>query len=65
MTGNFCENANVKGILFSDPETHVKVRRITFFVIVQRPTYDLLHVLHCNLYISLEFVLFCGDLSHT
>jgi hypothetical protein len=28
------------------------------------PTYDLLHVLHCNLYIPLEFVSFCGDLSH-
>jgi hypothetical protein len=27
------------------------------------PTYDLLHVLHCNLYIPLEAVLFCGDLS--
>jgi hypothetical protein len=37
MTGNFCENAYVKGILFSEPETHVKVRRITFFVIVQCP----------------------------
>jgi len=32
------------------------------------PTYDLLHVLYCNLYISLEFfcfVLFCGDVSHS
>jgi len=28
------------------------------------PTYDLLHVLHWNLYIPLDFVLFCGDLSH-
>ena len=26
-------------------------------------TYDLLHVLYCNLYIPLESVLFCGDLS--
>ena len=29
------------------------------------PTHDLLHVLHCNLYIPLEFILFCGDLSHS
>ena len=29
------------------------------------PTYDLLHVLHCNLYIQLEFILFCGALSHS
>jgi hypothetical protein len=25
---------------------------------------DLLNVLHCNLYIPLEFILFCGVLSH-
>jgi len=29
MTGDFCDNAYVKGILFSDPETRVKARRIT------------------------------------
>ena len=29
------------------------------------PTYDLLHALHCNLYIPLEFILFCGDVSHS
>ena len=28
------------------------------------PTYDLLHVLHCNLYIPLEFILFSDILSH-
>ena len=28
------------------------------------PTYDLLHVLHCNLYIPLEFILLCGVMSH-
>jgi len=28
------------------------------------PTYDLLHVLHCNLYMPLEFILFSGILSH-
>jgi len=27
------------------------------------PTYDLVHVLHCDLYIPLEFILFCGVLS--
>ena len=29
------------------------------------PTYDFLHILNCDLYIALEFVLFCGDLSHS
>ena len=29
-----------------------------------RPTYDLLHVLHCNLYNPLELNSFCGVLSH-
>jgi len=29
------------------------------------PTYDLLHALLCNLYIQLEFILFCGDVSHS
>jgi len=28
------------------------------------PTYDLLHVLHCNLHMPLEFILFSGILSH-
>jgi hypothetical protein len=28
ITGNFCENADVKRILFSDTETRVKVRRL-------------------------------------
>ena len=28
------------------------------------PTCDLLHVLHCNFYIPLEFILLCGVLSH-
>jgi hypothetical protein len=28
------------------------------------PTYALLHILHCNLYIPLEFILFCGVLLH-
>jgi hypothetical protein len=28
------------------------------------PTYDLLHVLPCNLNIPLEFILFSGVLSH-
>jgi hypothetical protein len=27
------------------------------------PTYDILHVLHCSLYIPLEIALFCGVLS--
>jgi len=29
------------------------------------PTHDLLHILHCNLCIRLEFILFCGGLSHS
>jgi hypothetical protein len=29
------------------------------------PTYDLLHVLHCDLYIPLEYILFYDDLSHS
>ena len=28
------------------------------------PAYDMLHVLHCNWYIPLEYILFCGVLSH-
>jgi hypothetical protein len=28
------------------------------------PTYDLFHVLHCNLCIPLDFILFCGAVSH-
>ena len=28
------------------------------------PTYDLLHVLHYNLYMLLEFTLFSGIMSH-
>ena len=28
------------------------------------PTYDMLHVLHCNLYIPLEFVLFCFEVVY-
>ena len=27
------------------------------------PTYNLLHVLHCNIHTSLAFISFCGDLS--
>lgn len=29
VTGNICENADVNPILFSDTETHVKVRRLS------------------------------------
>ena len=35
-----------------------------FYPFPVRPTYDLLHVLNCNLYMPLQFTLFSGILSH-
>ena len=39
-------------------------RRLISISLPVWPTYDLLHVLHCNICMPLEFILFSGILSH-
>ena len=44
---------------------HIYSRCLIFVDLLVWQTYDLLHILHCNLYIPLQFILFCGDLWHS